>query len=138
MRWLSHLYIAFLHSDGGGVAEVNEELHCVLINVPDGDLSLAALCQLAGEHGMEVRGACRQDHPVREDLALAHDEYHIAEFAVFAQHIDGLQSGARVLVRRVGQACGRRGPLHGRRRRTRRRIHPATAQVHRRHSNIWN
>lgn len=102
------LHVALLDHNRRRVAEVEEQLHRVLVDVAYRDFRLPTLGQLPREHRVEVGTARGQDDAVSEDLALADVENDVAQFAVLAQDVDGFEGVARVLVGVVGHACRRR------------------------------
>jgi hypothetical protein len=105
------LDVVLLNLDVRRVAKVDEQLHGVLINIPDDNLRLPRLGQLVGEHGPEVGAARTQDDPVRKDLATADVEDDVAQLPVASQDVELGEHSPRVFIRGVGQPRGRRRPL---------------------------
>src|ERR1700753_2365461 len=51
------LYICLVNNYFGGVTKLDQESHCMFVNISNRDFRLPRLCQLSSEHGSEVWAA---------------------------------------------------------------------------------
>lgn len=96
--WKQRLNIRLLNYDVRSVAEIDQQFHRILVDVPDGHLGLTRLFQLACEHRAEVWRACREYHAMCEDLSTAHVEHDVAQLAMSPQNIELGERDLRMLL----------------------------------------
>lgn len=101
------MYVGLLDDYVRRVAEVNEQFHGVLIDVPDSHLGLTRFLELSREHSSEIRRACRENDAVGEDLSTSDVEHHIAELSVTSENIELGERDFRVFLGDVGHPCRR-------------------------------